>query len=396
DSGVVVVRVDPAELDLLRPPDLHTATPQRFTDEPQGGPGRISELLEGTDEYTRRKRVEYGHRRTFVWCGTDSHDDPVGTARSIVEFAAAGVPMVGDLSPRTAHLVGPELTALISGADPSALRDPGARRRQSARLRRAALAEHTARGFWRRVGADLAVDVSAAPSVSVLLPSNRPADVVDAARRIDAQRDVDVQLVVGLHGAHMSSDLDDQLASVTDRELVVVHLDDELNLGQVLSAMTERVDGRLVSKWDDDDWYDPHHLAELCWAMEQSGANLIGKAAEFVYLEQLDLTIQRFSGGGDRFSTTIAGGTLLLSAEDMSSVGWADAPRRVDRLLIDGIEDRGGTVYRANGFGYVLRRRGADLGQHTWAAGDEYFLSQGVEQRAGLDLEFAGFGEGAS
>ena len=77
----------------------------------------------------------------------------------------------------------------------------------------------------------------------------------------------------------------------------------------------------------------------------------------------------------------------------MAAVGWRDAPRRVDRLLIEGIEARGGTVYRTHGFGYILRRRGADLAQHTWAAGDEYFLGQAVEQRSGLDLEFAGFGD---
>ena len=136
--------------------------------------------------------------------------------------------------------------------------------------------------------------------MSVLLPSNRPEDILEAAHRVNQQRDVDVQLVVGLHGSHMSHELDLQLASIFDGDLIVVHLDDELNLGQVMAAITERADGRLISKWDDDDWYDSRHLADLCWAMECTGATLIGKAAEFVYLEQLDLTMRRFAGGENR------------------------------------------------------------------------------------------------
>jgi hypothetical protein len=117
----------------------------------------------------------------------------------------------------------------------------------------------------------------------------------------------------------------------------------------------------------------------------------VAKAAEFVYLESLDLTVRRFATGSERWSTTVAGGTMLLTRDELHQVGWADAPRRIDRLLIDAIEGRGGTVYRTHGFGYVLRRRSAALGSHTWQAGDAYFLRQSVDQRPGLDLAFAGF-----
>ncbi|CAB4602067.1 unannotated protein [freshwater metagenome] len=72
--------------------------------------------------------------------------------------------------------------------------------------------------------------------------------------------------------------------------------------------------------------------------------------------------------------------------------GWPSAPRRVDRLLIDGVLKAGGLCYRTHGFGYVLRR-GVDPMAHTWDQGIGYFLAASVAQRAGLDLEFAGFSE---
>ena len=51
--------------------------------------------------------------------------------------------------------------------------------------------------------------------------------------------------------------------------------------------------GDVVLKMDDDDWYGPDVVTDLLWARRTSGAELVGMPAEFVYLEQLDLTIRR-------------------------------------------------------------------------------------------------------
>src|SRR5215203_2327206 len=69
--------------------------------------------------------------------------------------------------------------------------------------------------------------------------------------------------------------------------------------------------------------------------------------------------------------------------------GWPAGPRRVDRLLIEGIEAVGGTIYRSHGVGYLLRRDSYAV-NHTWQVDDDYFLAQAVDQRPGLDLQFAG------
>ncbi len=49
----------------------------------------------------------------------------------------------------------------------------------------------------------------------------------------------------------------------------------------------------------------------------------------------------------------------------------------------------GAPIYRVHGVGYLLRRD-SRAGNHTWQAEDDYFLAQAVDQRPGLDLEFAG------
>ncbi len=384
---------------LLAPVDLRRWNPSRFWARPTSAPVQLGQLPLGDDERVVRRRLAVAHRSRAVQCDTESGSasgsasgfTPEVTARTIVELASAGVPLVGHLPGTIVDLIGPQLGGLIGGVGLADLDDDVVRELHALCIRRAALDRHSPRGWWGSVGERVGVDVHTAPSISVLLPSNRPDDVLDAARRVADQVGVDVQLVVGLHGSHMPASLDDGLAAAFGGDLVIRRLADDLNLGQVMNDLTAFADGDLVSKWDDDDWYDPHHLADLAWAMEYSGASMVGKAAEFVYLETLDLTIRRFATGCERMSTTVAGGTLMLTRDDLTGIGWANVPRQVDRQLIDALEARGLATYRTHGFGYVLRRRSEAMAQHTWIAGDEYFLRQASDQRPGLDLAFAGF-----
>jgi hypothetical protein len=378
-------------VDLLAPVDLGHWNPSMFQWSPSSETSiSLQNVLDSGASPGRR--LAAAHRARAVVCDpVPSLSSPI-RARLIVELACAGVPLVGELTAADRELVGAGLANAISAAGTSDVADNLRRERHSLRVRREALAQHSPRGWWCTVGSRLGIGMRSRPTVSVLLPSNRPDDVVAAASSVAGQDGVDVELVVGLHGSHMPVDLEARIREVFPGELVVRRCDDALNLGQVMNVLTEAAAGELVSKWDDDDWYESQHLADLVRALEYSGAGLVGKAAEFVYLETLDLTVRRFAAGSERWSTTIAGGTLLLTRAELVETGWAEVPRQVDRRLIDELQARGRRIYRSHGFGYVLRRRSADMAGHTWAAGDEYFLRQAIDQRSGLDLDFAGFG----
>jgi hypothetical protein len=392
-AGLATGNADTTPVRLLSAIDIRTWNPKWFRPAPITEAVTLRQLTDGDGSRFTRPSVENAHRAAAVMCDDHGSATAVATARTIAELAATGAPLAGKVGDEVAHLLGAPLTAAIGAVDARTLYGATARERHSVLLRRLAQHDFSPRGTWRRIGAATGASVSAEPAVSVLLPSNRADDVIEAARQAATQRDVRVQLIVGLHGTHMSHDLDEQLADAFPGDLVVRHLPDEMNLGQVLNVLTDAADGELVSKWDDDDWYDRWHLNDLVAALEYSGAAMVAKAAEFVYLEAIDLTIRRFSTGSERPSTTVAGGTLLLTRRDLERVRWAEAPRRVDRLLIDALEATGRLTYRTHGLGYVLRRRGGALGQHTWQAGDSYFLSQSQDQRRGLDLAFAGFDE---
>ena len=388
---VEVVGSDGRTTPVLGSVDLRRSNPSSFQQRPSGRPIGISDVF---DEVTSpRARIARAQRAWSVRLDNDPDRSATVTAQMVTELAVSGVALVGRLDPSVAELIGAEVVDRIATNDHRAFGDERERELYSLRLRRAALARHSPRGWWQSVGPLVGADVDAVPQVSVLLPSNRPADVVGAARLVEAQVGVRVQLVVGLHGAHMPATLDDDLATAFSGDLLIRRCPDEWTLGHVMNDLTDAATGDLISKWDDDDWYEPQHLADLAWALEYSDSSLVGKAAEFVYLEAIDLTIRRFATGSERRSTTIAGGTLMMTREELVDVGWADVPRQVDRRLIDDLQARGRAIYRTHGFGYILRRRGPEVAQHTWLAGDDYFLRQASDQRTGVALEFAGFGK---
>ncbi len=146
--------------------------------------------------------------------------------------------------------------------------------------------------------------------------------------------------------------------------------------------------GEWVAKMDDDDWYGTEHLADLVLAAGYSGADLVGKGSEFVYLEGSNVTLRRGLGAGEAPSRTISGGTLLVRAAVLREVcGWRGLPRGVDVALIDDVARVGGAIWRTHPFGYLLRRT---TGVHTWRIDDNYFLRQSQYQWPGLDLGTAG------
>ena len=152
----------------------------------------------------------------------------------------------------------------------------------------------------------------------------------------------------------------------------------EVSFGVALGLATARASGSLVTKVDDDDTYGPEHVWDLVLARGFSGATLVGKGIEFVYLEDADVTVRRRSGQPETYTDAVAGGTMLIARSELEELGgWRPVPRSVDRGLLDRVNRSGAPIYRTHPLGYLYHRRAAG---HTWAADDEFFL-RGVRQR---------------
>ncbi|MEO0494461.1 MAG: glycosyltransferase family A protein, partial [Actinomycetota bacterium] len=288
------------------------------------------------------------------------------------------------------HLPEPVLTA-FAAVDPRDLVNDLRRERTSARQRRVVHAHASVRAVVDRLLVDAGRRGVRLPSLSALVASNRPSMIDNWARLLDAQDYPDLEVVACLHGDDFTEADEARARELLGDRISIHRVPADQTLGDALNTAVEHASGDVLVKWDDDDLYDTAHLADLIHAREYSGATLVGKAPEFTYLAGLDVTVRRLKTTAEGFSPTIGGPTLCIGRSDLRDIGgWRRSRRRVDSLLIEDVRAAGGTTYRTAGFGFVLMRAAAGRHSHTWAAGDDYFLSRSVDQRPGLDLEFAG------
>jgi hypothetical protein len=331
-----------------------------------------------------------GHPERYTPEQARRHDAEL--SRHVLELAALGVPVRFSGRFPGLHGVSDRVREALQEAGSLDHSDPWAQEVASIRLRRVAIADHGDLGT-AGVPATAAPlrPVGTAPGnrvpVTVILASNRAELIGQAVDRVARQDHRPLELVVAAHGIDPAS----VPRRTGDLPMTVLTVPASATLGEALQAATSVASGAVVVKVDDDDSYAPTHVTDLVLALRYSGATLAGKAAEFVYLGGLDLTVRR-GLAFERFGGHVAGGAIAIHRTALTDVGgWAPVPRAVDSRLLASVESAGGSIYRTHGFGFVLNRHGRG---HTFEVDDTRYLERTIAQRPGFDLVFAGVDEG--
>ena len=229
------------------------------------------------------------------------------------------------------------------------------------------------------------------PSVAVVLVTHRDTYIDHAVHQLAALDYPRLQLVIGRHGDAFDPARLDPLRAA-GHDMTIVDIDRSMPFGDAMQIASARATATLIAKVDDDDYYAPTHIWDLVVARMHSGAQLIGKALDWVHLEGEQTTVFRPVYAAERYATFIAGGTMLIAAADLGAVGgWAPVPKSVDRALIDRVQAHGGLVYRTHGLGYVYVRH---AGEHTAQVREEHFLTKTSATYPGL-LAHAALGTAA-
>ena len=307
-----------------------------------------------------------------------------GAAR-LLELTASGVVVVVDDSSDADRWLGGRLAGLVSGVDEARLADPTYRESVSVAQRRATLTDHALPVRLRQIRRAAGLPVQRPPGVSVVVSTNRPEMLERIVANVALQDYPSLELVLALHGDGFPAA---DPAAPDGLTLTVLRFPADAVFGHVLGSASASASGEWVTKMDDDDWYGAEHLSDLVLAAGYSGADLVGKGSEFVYLEAAGVTIRRGLGAGEAPSRTLSGGTLLVRSSVLRDVdGWRGLPRGVDVALIDDVVSAGGAVWRTHPFGYLLRRT---TGRHTWSVDERYFERQAEQRWDGLALDVVG------
>ena len=314
-------------------------------------------------------------------------------AAALAALAGAGVLVsVADPDADLKECLGEQLHDLLAG--PAVARaSTHERELLSIAMRRCALRDHSLRSRARQILGATGLDAPG-PEVSILAPTRRPERLGEVIDTVRSQTYPRLELVLALHGDGFGGDAEiAALTATLQHPVQVVRVDADKPLGAVLNAAVEASSGTLLTKMDDDDYYASEHVWDLVLAHEYSRAELVGKSAEYVYLERLDKTVrdthrQKFS---ERFIpfVGVSGGVLIIARHDLVAAGgWRRVPRRVDIALAQDVTAVGGKIYWTHGAGYLRVRHGDE---HTWTVDDSHFLGRASEVRDGLDLSYAGF-----
>ncbi|MEX2548787.1 MAG: hypothetical protein WD638_01065 [Nitriliruptoraceae bacterium] len=351
----------------------------------------VPQLGPGPDDI-ERIAVEAGRRR-LLHLAAPLAGDPVLTAALLLRVVAGGTPcVVAPAALAPLELLHADLRAHLAVDLAPVLADDLALARLAADQRRAAWQHHDRTLSWapgETDGWQPRLAPPRRPTISVLLATRRPALVPFSLQMLAAQRDVEVEVIVALHGGGEVSLVEEDLRRHGLAGSAFVAPPD-VPFGAVLQAAVDRSHGALVTKWDDDDLYGPEHLLDLVLAQRQTAAALVGKAPEFVYLQSSGTTVWRTPGRAEAPSVGLAGGTFLTPREALDSIGgYPPVARAVDHHLKMRLQAAGELVFRTHGFGFVLRRHGAE---HTWEADDDRFLGQAVATFDGLP-EILGLGD---
>ncbi|MET4135509.1 glycosyltransferase [Pseudarthrobacter sp. PvP090] len=345
-------------------------------------PGILKKHVVGSLSY---KQMLTAYKAYKVFLNVNSvTDSPSMCARRIFEITAAGSCVVSTPSAAIAEFFPDQEIPTATTRDEAThllkalTANPDYAQRLVHKAQRIIWAEHTfshrAESIIAKARPELAVDASRA-QVSVLVSSFRPQQLQHVVAGVGAQHGVDVQLVYLAHGF----DVDEaalrrqcQLAGIAD--VVVLHEPKQTPLGACLNSLVAHADGRLATKWDDDDLYSPLYLADQVNTMMYSEAEVVGKRAHFMHLAGPGATILRNPHLEHRFVSAVSGPTIFAATETFRGFPFRQVQRGEDSGFLEDIVESGARIYSADRFNYC-QMRGSDVASHTWPITNEELLA---------------------
>ena len=391
---LAVQAFDPELVNPIGWSNEHTPGGTRLKSWVQVSSGEVSSLKINSTLLQDLKPMKDLRRFHHVRDSAAYHDHTLLRAGTLAALAATGLPIrIADRNPNPLlrRCLGADLFDLMAG-DRIRRADSHEREQLSIAMRRLALKEHSLRARARQHLTAAGIP-AALPAVSVLLPTRRPGRLFTAIEAVSRQTYPRLELVLALHGHGFDTDAEILCrANCLGFPVQIVRVDAAHPLGAVLNAAFAASSGRLLTKFDDDDYYGSEHVWDLVLAHEYAQAELVAKAAEYVYLSELGKTIREQKRQEQTESyiryAGVSGGVLMISRHALSTVGgWRRVPRSVDIALAQDVKKLEGRIYWTHGSGYMRVRH---TGRHTWVMPDSHFMGRASEMRDGCDFGFAG------
>jgi hypothetical protein len=222
--------------------------------------------------------------------------------------------------------------------------------------------------------------------VAIVCVSNRPHLLDRIVHDVHGQTHGDREFVLVTNSDRYDDlDVDAALAPLVESSVrvTVLRRASEQTLGACLNDAAAVTDARFLAKFDDDDHYGPHYLADALRAHAYAGAGVVGKHTYYAHLSGEDRTILRFPANEFSYSSTLAGGTLVIDRERTGDLRFPDLSLGEDRAFLAACHRRGISTFSADRFNFLQTRSN----DNTWTTDPDHFLRNTIPVATGIPLD---------
>ena len=352
-------------------------------------PDRYREAIKGTLTY---EEMLTAYRCYDVMLNVNTvTESPTMFSRRVFESLACGTPVISSESVGMSRMLGEHVRITRSMEDTTGhlvelLGDEEERVREGHLAYRHVHENHTYRRrideVFRRIGLESLVPEQ--PSVSVLMPTMRPENVLRCLENFKKQAYPNKELILILNNAEFDLDAIRRHSDLIPN-VRVLHVDGRTTLGDCLNRGVEAASGQYIAKMDDDDHYGERYLSDSVLAASFSDAEIVGKGLFFVYFEAGDTTALFEWTSEHTFMSFVTGGTLFIRTDVVRDILFDSISVREDTNFQRAATQAGCRIYAADRFNYIrVRKRG--LLTHSDQTPNAEFLKRCRAQTPGLDF----------
>mgnify|MGYP002714749862 FL=1 len=342
-------------------------------------PSKYERYVEGALPYN--KMLSVFKRFKVVLNVNTITQSPTMCSRRIFEAGASGAVVVSTDSVALHEMFSEDEIPIIRNVEGGSyllrriVNSPEVRDRISHRAQRKIWENHTYtdRAFTLLSSIGLVEEQSdARPKVSILASTNRPQQLSHLFSQVARQRNVEVELMMMLHGIDEPQDaVRAQFPEGVSGQ--VFQAPKSWSLGKCMNHLAAHATGDYMAKFDDDDLYSENYLRDQVNALEYSGADIVGKQASYLYHEQSDSFLLRNPKHEMCFTDFVAGPTLVWRRQVTEGLAFPDRTKGEDTGFLNGAVKSGYTIYSADRFNFVQMRSPSVT--HTWEVDDEVIFA---------------------
>lgn len=315
-------------------------------------------------------------------------------ARRIFEATACGAAVVTGSTGAIRNFFPNQMLTEVSGEDDAyhkiraLLRSDEYRERRVHVAQRHVFQHHTYTQRAVQVMRQLGINVNV-PQMkrSFFITTNRPSNLEVIFQNFERQVVENKELVILTHGFEPT---DLQIESLSQKykisNLTLLSAPASQTLGANLNQLTDACNGDVLFRMDDDDFYGANYALDLENALKFSGAALAGKAASYIYFEEMNSTVLTYSSHENRYTDFVRGATFCGWKDTFERFRFPELERSEDSSFLEQVKRSGEKIYASDRFNLLVMRR-ADKTTHTWTVDDAKLFATGDMKFVGSDTQ---------